>query len=388
MNSDHLNDTRYKKLLEELIGQRPDEFNQMLQKLINFLAVLEREQYLGAARYERNENRIDYANGFKDKTLNSRTGPIALKVPQVRNGDFYPSCLEKGIRSERALKLSLAEMYVQGVSTRKVKAVTEKLCGTEFSSSTVSRAAKLLDEELDEFRNRPLGRYQFVFLDAHYEKVRHAGTVQSVACLKAIGVNEEGYKEVIGVSVSLSEAEVHWRSFLEKLQKRGLSGVKVFISDDHPGLKKALRTVYPSTPWQRCIFHLAQNAQAYVPKKSMREEIAEAVREIFSCSSKEKAKEKVRETAKEYADRAPEFATWIEENLEEGMVFYDFPKKIWKKIRTVNIVERLHVEIRRRTRVSGLFPNTDSCLRLITAVLQEVHEGWLSSNHRYINIDG
>jgi len=387
MNSEMLNDTRSAELLEELIGLSPDDIDRMLEKLINLMALLEREKHLGAGHYQRSEARTGYANGFKNKTLHTRTGPISVQVPQVRGSEFYPSCLEKGLRSERALKLALAEMYVQGVSTRKVKSITEEMCGTEFSSSTVSRATKLLDEELAQFRNRQLGRFQFVFFDAHYEKVRHAGSVQSLACLKAIGVTHEGYREVIGVSVSLSEAEVHWRNFFQDLQKRGLSGVELFISDDHTGLKSALRSVYPATPWQRCIFHLAQNAQAYVPKKDMKEEIAQVVRDIFASSSKSKAQEKINEAVKEYAVRAPEFTAWIEENLEEGMAFYTFPKAAWKKIRTVNVVERLHSEIRRRTRVARLFPNTDSCLRLVTAVLQEIHEGWMSSGRRFIKVE-
>ena len=384
MNSDNIEYNRCENLLEELIGDHSGEFTHMLEKLINLMGVMEREQFLGAGRYERTESRSGYANGFKNKRFNTRSGQIDVKVPQVRNGDFYPSCLEKGIRSERALKLALAEMYVQGVSTRKVKAVTEEMCGTEFSSSTVSRATKLLDVELDKFRTRALGRYQFVFLDAHYEKVRHDGTVRSLACLKAIGITHDGHREVIGVSASLSEAEVHWRGFFEDLSKRGLSGVELFTSDDHSGLKSALRSVFPATPWQRCTFHLAQNAQAYVPKKGMRDEIADAVREVFACSSKAKALEKVREIVKEYEERAPEFAAWAEENLEEGMAYYSFPKCTWKKIRTVNMVERLHSEIRRRTRVARLFPNTESCLRLVTAVMQEIHEGWASSGRCYI----
>ncbi|MEA1875473.1 MAG: IS256 family transposase [Bacteroidota bacterium] len=387
MNLDISNNARYREMLEELCGQRPDEFNLMLEKLLNIVAVIEREKYIGAGHYERSESRTCHANGFKDKTLLTRTGPLSLKVPQVRDGDFYPSSFEKGMRSERALKLSLGEMYVQGVSTRKVKAITEELCGTEISSSTVSRAAKLLDDDLDQFRNRALGRYKFIFLDAHYEKVRHTGSVQGLACLKAVGVTHDGHREIIGVSVSLSEAEVHWRTFLEGLQKRGLSGVELFISDDHTGLKAAKQSVYPSVPWQRCTFHLAQNAQAYVPKKNMREEIAETVRDIFSCSSKSKAQEKAQEVAEEYSKKAPEFSKWLEENIEEGMTFYSFPKVAWKKIRTVNVVERLHSEIRRRTRVVRIFPNTESCLRLVTAVLQEFHESWVGSGRRFINLE-
>ena len=376
MIPDNINPTRMMEILEELVAKETGGLASVLEKLLNELALCEREKYLGAEPYERTETRMGYANGFKPKTFQTRSGPLNLKVPQVRDGDFYPSCLEKGARSEVALKLAVAEMYIQGVSTRRVKKITKELCGLNVSSTQVSRVSKLLDEELKKFRSRQLGCFKFLYLDAHYEKVRHGGTVIDVAVLKAVGVNYEGHREILGVSVRLSEAEAHWKEFLEGLSARGITGIELIISDDHSGLRAARKAVFPSIPWQRCTFHMSQNAQAYVPKKSMSEEVAQVVRDIFDSSSKIIALSIKDEAIKKYSETAPDFCRWLENNIEEGLSFMALPRIYWKQIRTVNMVERLHREIRRRTRVAGLFPNSESCLRLITAVLQEIHEGW------------
>lgn len=247
------------KLLEEVLKLLAEEgfdgIGELLRIVLNAAMVVEREKYLGAASYERSEARRDYANGFKPKTVQTRVGELALAVPQVREGGFYPASLEKGLRSERALKLSLAEMYVQGVSTRKVAAITEKLCGFEVTSSQVSRAATELDTILEQWRNRPLAAFPYIFLDARYEKVRVNNVVIDEAVLIAVGVDLSGRRQVLGISVALSEAEAHWRTFLKSLQERGLTGVTLIVSDDHAGLRAARQAVFPSVPWQRCQFH-------------------------------------------------------------------------------------------------------------------------------------
>jgi len=273
-------------ILEEGIAGMP----KAMVILLNEAMRVERSRHLRADAYERTEERQGYANGFKDKSVISRIGELKLKVPQVRDSTFYPSVLEKGMRSERALKLALAEMYVQGVSTRKVKAIVEELCGCEISSTEVSRCSKLLDEELERWRTRPLGFYKYLYLDARYEKVRCDGHVVDAAVLIAIGVSAEGKRDIVSVSVSLSEREIHWRNFLEDLQKRGLSGLELIISDAHSGLKAAKQAVFPSVPWQRCQFHLQQNAQGYVPKRAMKEEVAFDIRAIFDAPNLEEAK--------------------------------------------------------------------------------------------------
>lgn len=354
--------------------------NQAFQTLLNEAMVLERSQHLQAAPYERNLVRKGHANGFKDKTVLTRSGPLELKIPQVRDSSFYPHALEKGCRTEKALKLVLAEMYVQGVSTRKVKKVTEELCGAEISATEVSRVSKLLDEELEKFRQRPLGKYPYVYLDATYQKVRIDKVLRSAAVLVAIGVNEQGQREVLGVSVSISEAETHWKRFLESLVARGLAGVSLIVSDNHTGLKAARQAVMSEVPWQRCQFHMAQNAQSYARKQSMRYEIGQSMRDIFGSPSIEDARDMVQKVVKRYESSASDFVDWLEENVEEAFTIYRLPRAHWKKLRTTNPLERVNREIRRRTRVATLFPNEDSCLRLVTAVLQEIHEEWLTGN--------
>ena len=274
-----------REILEELMEEGAQAFRSVLEKLVNLAMELERSEFLGAEPYERTRERRDHANGFKNKTVATRVGRLKLKIPQVRNLSFYPKSLERGCRSEKALKLAIAEMYVKGVSTRKVSQITEQLCGTEISATQVSRIAKLLDEELEQFRDRELGAYRVMCLDAHYEKVRVHGTVQDLAILKAIGINRWGKREVLGVSATLSEAEVHWREFLQSLQRRGLKGVELVVSDDHVGLRAARRAVWPSVPWQRCQFHLAQNAQAHAHNRQQAREMGQAIRDIFNSPS-------------------------------------------------------------------------------------------------------
>ena len=382
MISSKINETIV-EILEDLAKQEIYNLSPTLQKLYNELMKIEREQILRASPYERTETRQGYANGFKNKTLQTRIGRFDLDVPQTRNIDFYPSCLEKGVRSEQALKLAIAESYVQGVSTRKMKKIAEKLCGYEISSSQVSRLSKILDDDLEAFRNRPLGHYRYVFLDARYEKVRQNEHVVNLSVHIAIGVNKDGYREVLGISVKISEAEVHWRSFLESLQNRGMKGIELFISDSHSGLRAALKTIFPATPWQRCIFHLAQNAQNYAPKQSMKKEIAQSVRDIYQALSFEEAKTRIDKTIEQYKEKAPRFVEWLEENFEEGLTFYRFPRDHWRKIRTSNSLERINQEIKRRTSIARLFPNEQSCERLITAILAEIHEDWISGK-RYM----
>jgi len=249
----------------------------------------------------------------------------------------------------------------------------------------VSRMAKELDDEFNVFRNRLLGPMPYVSLDATYLKVRHHGSVIDQAILLASGVNAEGRREILGVSTSLSEAEVHWRSFLESLQKRGLSGINLITSDDHVGLRAALKAVFPSVPWQRCQFHMSQNAQSYVPKKHMREEIASAMKEIFSSHSYQAAQEAAKSIGNRFQESAPEFVKWLEDNIEEGFTCYQFPEKHRKKIRTSNGMERINREIKRRTRVAVLFPSAESALRLVTGILIEIHEEWIT-NKQYLDM--
>jgi putative transposase len=365
-----------KEYLEKLSEEGLEGLPEMIQILVNEAMRIERERYVNAKPYERKEERRGHANGYKDKTVKTRVGEITFEVPQVREGGFYPAALEKGMRSERALTLTLAEMYVQGVSTRKVSAITEQLCGTEVSASQVSRAAKLLDEMLETWRGRTLGEIVYLILDARYEKVRLAGKVQDAAILLASGVKKNGKRVILGISVSLSEAEEHWRAFLEGLVKRGLRGVQLVISDDHVGLKAARKTVFSGVPWQRCQFHLQQNAQSYVPRVSMRREVAEDIRTIFNAPDPETAQTYLDKAVDKYSVSAPKLADWMEVNIPEGFTVFAFPREHQRRLRTSNSLERLSQEIKRRTRVIRVFPNEQACLRLISAILMEICEDW------------
>ncbi len=365
----------------ELAEKGLEAVPELLRVLINNVMQVERSKYLQAEEYERTEDRKGHANGFKPKTVKTRMGEITFAVPQVREGGFYPSALEKGLRSERALVTTLAEMYVQGVSTRKVKAITEQLCGIEISAMQVSRAAAQLDEVLQQWRERPLGEITYLYVDARYEKVREAGQVRDAAVLVASGITPAGERQVLGVSVSLSEHETHWKAFLRSLKDRGMNGVKLVISDDHAGLGAARRAILGSVPWQRCQFHLQQNAGAYVPKQAMRIEVAADIRAMFNATDRQAAEQLLQVAIQKYAVSAPRLSAWLEDNLAEGFTVFDFPLDHRRIIRTTNSLERINKEIRRRTRVVGIFPNEASCLRLVSALLMETSEEWQIGKH-------
>lgn len=352
--------------------------------LLNSAMVAERSEHLGVAPYERSRARLGYANGYKDKLLKTRLGTLSLKVPQTRDSEFYPQSLTKGLRSERALLLGIAEMYVQGVSTRRVKKIVEELCGMEVSSTQVSRAAAELDELLEAWRSRDLGGYRYVVLDAQYEKVRQGGQVLDAAVLIACGVDAEGNRDVLGCSVSLSEAEAHWRSFLSELKDRGLHGLELIVSDAHEGLKAARKAVFPSVPWQRCQFHLQHNAGQYVPKMALRATVAADIRAIFHAPDQDEAEHLLKKFLDRYQKTAPKLVEWAEEAIPEGFTVFSLPASHRRRLRTTNLIERLNEEIRRRTRVARLFPNEAACLRLVSAILMEISEDWQTAGKRYV----
>jgi transposase-like protein len=382
----HTNPELLNNVLQLLTEQGHDGFAEGLRILVNEAMRVERHQVLHAQPYERTDARQGYANGYKPKTLASRVGPITFSVPQVRGETpFYPSALEKGIRSEQALKLAMAEMYVQGVSTRKVSAIVEELRGTSVSSSQVSDCAKLLDAELQKWRDRPLSSCPYLVFDARYEKVRHDGQLRDCAILVALGITPAGQRTILGVSVALSEAEVHWRVFFQSLVQRGLCGVTYIVSDDHPGMAAARQAVFGPVPWQRCQFHLQQNAQAYVPRLDQRAEVARAIRSVFDCPSRPAAEQRLKEIVTHYAKSAPKLAIWMEENLPQGFTAFTLPAAHQKRMRTSNALERVNQELKRRTRVARVFPNENSLLRLISALLCETSDDW-ETGKIYLNM--
>jgi transposase-like protein len=369
------------------LDHHQDALAEGFRLLVNEAMKAERNYVLNAAPYERTEERLGYANGFKPKTVATRLGSLTFQVPQVRGDiDFYPSALEKGLRSERALKLALAEMYVKGISTRKVTAVLERMCGLEISSSQVSRAAAELDAILKQWRERPLGSIRYLVLDARYEKVRQNGAVRSCAVLIAIGIDDHGKRSVLGVSCKLSEAEVHWREFLESLQNRGLHGLKAIVSDDHAGLKAAVAARLCGAPWQRCQFHLQRNAMALVPKLDQRAEVARDLRSIFNAMDRPEAEARLKTVAQKWEKSAPKLSAWLEANVPEALTVFSLPEAHRRRLRTTNALERLNLELKRRTRVASIFPSESALERLVTALLMEQSEQW-ETDKTYLNME-
>jgi putative transposase len=380
----HPNVTR--QVVQLLAEHGFDGMAEAMERLLNECMKIERQQALGVGPYQRGEERHGQANGFKPKTMKTRIGPLKLSVPQVRGAEFYPSALERGRRSEKALRLALAEMYVQGVSTSKVTKITEELCGCEISSSDVSRATALLDEELTKWRNRPLGAVKYLIVDARYEKVRVAGCVRQCGVLLAIGIDSEGHRSILGVSVSLSEAEVHWREFFKSLLQRGLHGVELIVSDAHEGLKAARQACFSGVAWQRCQLPLMHNALAHVPRQEMKSQVMDDLRGVFDAADQAAANEQLQRVVHKYEESAPKLAAWLEENVPESLTVFRLPASHRQRLRTTNMLERLNRELKRRTRVATLFPNEDSLLRLVTAILVEISEEW-ETGKRYVTFE-
>jgi len=373
--------------LTALLSQGLDGAGEALRILVDEASRIERDHLLQARPHERTAERIDYANGFKPKTVMTRLGELTFAVPQVREGGFYPSALEKGSRTDWALNLMMAEMVVQGVSTRKVIEVLQRLIGPEvaISSTQVSRATEKLDTGLAAWRERPLGETPYILLDARYERVREAGQIVDCADLVAVGITADGKRRVLGVSVALSEAEVHWRAFLDRLLRRGLTGVKLIVSDDHAGLKAARRATLPCVPWQRCQFHLQQNAQGYIARVDQREVVGRRIRAIFNAPDRTEAERLLKQAIEAWRADAPKLADWAEANLQDGFTVFGCTAGHRVRLRTTNGLERINREINRRTRVASIFPNAASCLRLVSALLAETDEDWLEGKI-YLNM--
>ncbi|MFG6621362.1 IS256 family transposase [Sulfitobacter sp. 1A05707] len=385
---DERQDTTVEALMEHLIEHGPNDMTTVFARAFELAMQIERERFLGAGRYERTPGRQGYANGYKPKRIDTPAGTVSVRVPKTADHDgqpFYPQSLERGRRSVRAVMLAVAEMYVKGVSTREAEAVMREFGIESLSSSQVSRAAKLLDDELAAWRNRPLGEIKYLILDARYEKMRHGGIVRDAAVLSAIRVGPDERRRVLGVSVALSEAEVHWRAFLESLQARGLRGVQYIVSDDHAGLRAARRAVFGGATWQRCQIHLAQNAIHHAPNLAVRKRIGAELREIWNAASLAKAETSLAELVTEYRDTAPKLAAWLEENVPEGLTFFTLPKHHRRRMRTSNPMERsVQQELKRRTVKVRVFPNEPALERLVSAVLVEIDDKWAAGTKAYI----
>ena len=365
-----------------------DGLPRIAELLMNAAMIIERSSHLQAGPHERTEQRNGHANGFKPRGLATSLGKLGLQVPQVRDSTspFKTSLLESGSRVDRALKAAIAEMYLQGVSTRRVTKVVEELCGTQISSTQVSRLTSELDVEFEKWRNRPLEPVAFLILDATYVKVRMDGAVRDCAILTAIGVRRsDGKRVVLGVSCALSEAEAHWRKFLKTLKERGIGIPDLVTSDAHEGLKAALRATLNASPWQRCQFHLQQNAHAYVPRLEYRAKVAADIRSVFHAPDLAHAQLRLEEIVTKWRERSVKLADWMEANLPEGFSVFALPEHQRRRLRTSNMAERIHRDIKRRTKVAGLFPNEASVLRLVTAIHIETSEDW-ETGRAYLTI--
>ena len=316
----------------------------------------------------------------------TRVGKLELRVPQDRQGRFSTRLFERYQRSERALVQALAEMYVKGVSTRKVKAITEELCGHEFSASAISQINQQMDEELEKFAQRRLEEeYPYLILDARYEKVRESGVIRSQAVLKAVGVNWEGRRSILAVELANRETKTSWREFLVRLKDRGLRGVELVITDDHEGLKQAVRETLPQAVWQRCYVHFLRNAVDHLPRKRDDDCLPE-LRWIYDRRDLKEAHQDLAAWLAKWQEKYPKLCDWVEENIEETFTIYSFPVQHHKHLKSTNMLERLMEEIKRRTHVVRIFPNTGSCLRLIRALAVEMHENWIEAV-RYLNME-
>jgi putative transposase len=361
---------------KEVIRGQEDFLRPLIREVLQQVLEAEMDEALGAEKGERSANRQGYRAGYYGRTLITRVGKLELRVPQDRQGRFRTEVFERYQRSEKALVSALTEMYVQGVSTRKVKAVTEELCGHEFSSATVSRMNQSLDEELEKFAGRRLQEaYPYLILDARYEKVREDSVIRSQAVLVAIGIDWEGRRCVLAIEVAARESQSSWKEFLLGLKQRGLSGVEFVVTDDHAGLRAAIQEVFPEAAWQRCYVHFLRNALDYLPRKADNDCLTE-LRWIYDRRSIEEAREDLAAWLKKWGARYPKLCDWVENNIEETLTFYRLPRQHHKNLKSTNLLERLNEEIKRRTLV----------VRIVRALAVEMHENWIEAT-RYLNME-
>jgi len=371
--------------VKELLERDEDFLQAALQALLQAALEAEMSETIRAEKGERTEMRLAYRSGYYPRSLVTRVGTLELRVPQDRAGRFSTELFQRYQRSEKALVGTLAEMYVQGVSTRKVKAVTEALCGHGFSASAISAINKSLDEALRAFAERRLTEaFPYLILDARYEKVREAGIILSQAVLVAVAVDGEGRRQIIGVDLANRESRTSWRDFLRGLKERGLFGVEFVVSDDHEGLKQAIREILPGAHWQRCYVHFLRNALDYLSRK-LADDCLQELRWIYDRRELAEARRDIAAWLAKWQARHSRLCDWVEENIEETLTYYRLPQQHHKHMKSTNMLERLNQELKRRTHVVRIFPNAESCLRLVRALAVETHENWLEGP-RYLDM--
>jgi transposase-like protein len=365
----------------------PDLVRAMLTQVMQAAIQAEFDRFLGAGHWERTGERRGWRNGSKRRRLHTRVGTIELRIPKDREGRFQPSLFERYQRSEKAFVLALVEMYIQGVSTRKVQKVVEQLCGVLVSASQVSALVKGLDGELETWRRRSLGgqKYPYLVVDAHYEKVRREGRVLSTAVLWVIGISETGYREHLGVWTGPSESRESWVRVFRDLVQRGLEGVEYVVSDEHAGLVQGLGLYFPEAAHQRCQVHYMRNALSYVSTDAVRAELITGLRDAWAAPTREEARARLARLTDTLRPKVPALAEWLEETAEQTLACYELPDGVHRlRLRSTNSVEHDHADIRRRTRVVRIFPNEASLVRLASALAIERNEQWME--RRYFNM--
>jgi transposase-like protein len=371
--------------VKALLANEPDVMKVLVKEALQEVLDAEMTEFLGADRNERSAERTGYRSGYYSRGLVTRIGKLELRVPRDRSGEFSTALFERYQRSEKALVAALAEMYVQGVSTRKVTAITEELCGHRFSASSISAINKGMDEALARFAGRPLDEvYPYLILDARYEKVREDGVIRSQAVLIAIGINWEGQRQVLAVELANRESATSWKDFLVTLKQRGLHGVEFVVSDDHAGLKRAIGEILPEAAWQRCYVHFLRNALDYLPRKAD-DDCLQELRWIYDRRDLQEAQRDLAAWISKWQAKYPKLVDWVEGSIGETLTFYRLPRAHHKHLKSTNMLERLNEEIKRRTRVVRIFPNAASCERLVRALCVETHEAWLEAS-RYLNM--
>ena len=376
--------TTREQMLALLSGD--DALRALLETTVQEVLEAEMDETLGAGKGERSGERRGYRSGYYGRKLTTRVGTLELRVPQDRGGLFRTEVFARYQRSEKALLLALAEMYVQGVSTRKVRAITEELCGHGFSASTVSSITVQLDEELERFMTRPLSEeFAYVMLDARYERVREGGVIRSRAVLVAIGIDWDGQRQVLGVALAGRESLTAWRDFLIGLKQRGLSGVHFVVTDQHEGLKQAVAEVLPTALWQRCYVHFLRNALDHLPRTADPACLQE-LRWLYDRRDATEARTDLGAWLGRWQDKHPKVCAWVEANIEETFTFYRLPQPHHKHLKSTNMLERLNQEFKRRTHIVRIFTDEACCLRLIRALAVETHEEWIDGN-RYLNME-
>jgi putative transposase len=366
-----------KSEIKAMLREDEDLLKGLVQIVVQQFLEAEMDEAVGASKGERSAERLSYRSGYYPRKLNTRVGTLELRVPQDRQGRFSTEIFSRYQRSEKALVAALVEMYVQGVSTRKVRAISEELCGHEFSASTISELNTKLDAELERFARQALsGEYPYLILDARYEKVREEGVIRSRAVLVAIGIDWEGRRRILGVELANRESATSWRDFLLSLKQRGLTGVRLTISDDHPGLKRAIAEVLPEAAWQRCYVHFLRNALDHLPRKANDDCLTE-LRWLYDRRDAAEARLHLQAWLERWSAKYAKLCAWVEASIEETWAFYRFPREHHKHLKSTNLLERFNQELKRRTHVIRIFPNEQSCLRLIRALASEQHEEWL-----------